>query len=140
VFEEHPPGGASYTASLPAWPLASFLGAPTLLPETVNAPNSLEFAPAFTTDGRYIGFLRVINFDYDNVRLFVWDTQTQTMINRAGVDVGDLLINLPDTTEIEPFSLSLYELPVFPRSTISSVGTVSFGLTLASASESSCSA
>jgi hypothetical protein len=61
-------------------------GNPFNLPAIVNAPGLDEAFPAFTPDGRYLGFVRQTADDHD--RLFVFDTVTQTLLNAHGVDLG----------------------------------------------------
>src|SRR5262249_3509306 len=51
---------------------------PILLPAIVNAPGLDEAFPAFTPDGRYLGFVRQLANNDD--RLFVFDTVTQTLL------------------------------------------------------------
>jgi hypothetical protein len=117
VFEETPDaGGPSELASRPASPVTSFPGTPTPLPgvDTTNGED-----PAFTADGRYIGFYLPDPRSSLHTRLFVWDTETQTLINPTGVDVG----------QVFPDNLGLYQLTVFRGpGTITSTGTVNFHL------------
>jgi len=63
-------------------------GKPIALPAIVNAPGLDEAFPAFTPDGRYLGFVRQTADNHD--RLFVFDTVTQTLLNEQGVDLGIL--------------------------------------------------
>jgi hypothetical protein len=60
------------------------------LPAVINAKGSDEVNPAFTADGRYLGFVRRPHVDGGHVRLFVFDTETQTLLNSAGIDLGSL--------------------------------------------------
>jgi hypothetical protein len=62
-----------------------FVGTPSLLPAVVDSPMD-ESQPAVTADGRYIAFVRHGNDGHD--RLFLWDTDTQLLLNPAGVDLG----------------------------------------------------
>jgi WD40-like Beta Propeller Repeat len=103
-------GGSFGLASRPA-SLSSFVGAPTPLPAAANSSGGLY--PVFTADGRYLAFMRGPNTSSGHTRLFVWDTETQTLINPAGVDVG--VIDLP---------YGLYETPVFIGGTGIGVGPV----------------
>jgi hypothetical protein len=132
LFEESSPQGTSIgLASRPALPLSSFSGPPMPL-AGVNTSNSLD--PAFTSDGRYIGFLRRFPAAADWF-LFVFDTQTQTLINPAGVDVGDISLESKQGNP-EPLAenLGLYELTVFQGpGTITTAGTVNFHLLQGSA-------
>jgi hypothetical protein len=59
---------------------------PLDLPAIVNAAGLDEAFPAFTPDGRYLGFVRQTADNHD--RLFVFDTITQTLLNAQGVDLG----------------------------------------------------
>jgi hypothetical protein len=132
LFEESSLQGASIgLASRPAFPLSSFAGPP--MPLTgVNTSDSLD--PAFTSDGRYIGFLRSFPHRQDSF-LFVWDTATQTLINPAGVDVGNISVESTHGNP-EPLAenLGLYELTVFQGpGTITTAGTVNFQLLQGSA-------
>ncbi|HUO72323.1 MAG TPA: hypothetical protein VMU39_16255, partial [Solirubrobacteraceae bacterium] len=74
--------------------------------------------PAFTPDGRYIGFIRDESNGHE--RLFIWDSLTQTMLN-GGVDLG--LVHTPDSG-----NLSLFVKPVFRLTNIPNLNTVSFTL------------
>jgi hypothetical protein len=88
-----------------------------LLPPIVDS-SANETRPAFTSDGRYVGFVRDESGGHE--RLFIWDTQTQTMLN-GGVDLGAVA-----TTDSG--NLSLFEKPVFRITRLPNLGTVSFSL------------
>jgi hypothetical protein len=77
-----------------------------------------ETRPAFTPDGRYLAFVRTGTDGHD--RLFAWDSETQTLVNSTGIDLG--VINA------DVGSPSLYVKPVFTLSSVSAAGLVSFGL------------
>jgi hypothetical protein len=62
-----------------------FLGTPSPLPAVVDSSLD-ESQPAVTADGRYVAFVRHANNGHD--RLFLWDTDTQLLLNPAGVDLG----------------------------------------------------
>ena len=62
--------------------------ASTLLPPLVNAKGSDELDPGFTSDGRYLGFVRFAHDGDEHMRLFVFDTATQTLLNSSGIDLG----------------------------------------------------
>lgn len=91
LLEEHPrvnggldPGNITFRpASRTAFPLNSS----TPLPGNVNTARD-ESQPAATPDGRFIGFVRRAADGHD--RLFVWDSETQTILNSNGVDLGTL--------------------------------------------------
>jgi len=67
--------------------ISSFAGTPTKLPPLVNSSSDFESQPALTADGRYVAFVRHSDSDGHD-RLFVWDSQTQTLLNANGVDLG----------------------------------------------------
>ena len=105
---------------------ASFVGPPIPF-RGLNT--SAAFNPAFSPDGRYLGFLR--EDPNGHTRLFVWDSETQTMLNPAGVDVGVAyaqgLGNQGSMFE-DAENLSLYETPVLNRGIVTSVGNVNFNV------------
>jgi hypothetical protein len=88
-----------------------------VLPAIVNSSLN-ETRPALTADGRYLGFIRSETNGHE--RVFVFDTQTQTMLN-GGVDLGPVLT--PDSG-----NLSLYEKPVFSLTNLVNGGTIIFSL------------
>jgi hypothetical protein len=65
--------------------VAGFVGAPTALPALVNTAFD-ERQPALTPDERYLAFVR--DGRGNHASLFVWDSQTQTLLNPVGVDLG----------------------------------------------------
>jgi dipeptidyl aminopeptidase/acylaminoacyl peptidase len=62
--------------------------ASTELPALVSSAGGDELQPAFTPDGRYLGFIRNAHSGDHHDRLFVFDTQTQTMLDNSGIDLG----------------------------------------------------
>ncbi|MGZ4226926.1 MAG: hypothetical protein ACXVFQ_16335 [Solirubrobacteraceae bacterium] len=84
------------------------------LPPLVNSARD-ETRPAFTPDGRYIGFIRDEANGHE--RVFVFDTETQTLIDSDGTDLG--LVATLDTG-----NLCLYERFVLKSTTIPQLGTV----------------
>jgi hypothetical protein len=78
-------------------------GTPTSLPAVVDTPMD-ESQPAVTADGRFVAFVRHGSDGHD--RLFLWDSQTQLLLNSKGVDLGAI-----DSHDLG--SLSLYTKPVF---------------------------
>jgi hypothetical protein len=124
AFDETPVGtpavGQPTSADIAFTPgtISGFSAAPVLLPSTVDTPAN-ETRPAFTPDGRYLGFIRTGSDHHE--RVFVWDSATQTIVNPAGFDLG--LISAPDTG-----NLSLYTTPVFTFASISSSGVIAFRL------------
>jgi hypothetical protein len=72
-------------------PVVGFAAAAsTLLPALVNPQGSDELDPGFTTGGRYLGFVRYARDGDAHLRLFVFDTATQTLLNTSGIDLGVL--------------------------------------------------
>ena len=61
--------------------------ATTELPALVNASGFEVTNPAFTRDGRYLAYIRRTPTG-GSTRLFVWDTQTQLLLNPNGVASG----------------------------------------------------
>jgi hypothetical protein len=57
------------------------------LPALVDSARD-ESRPGFTSDDRFLGFVRQLTDGHD--RLFVFDTQTQTLLNTSGIDLGAL--------------------------------------------------
>jgi hypothetical protein len=76
---------------------------PTHLPAVVDSPAD-ESQPAVTADGRFIAFVRHGADGHD--RLFLWDSQTQLLVNPTGVDLGLIHGALVG-------SVGLYTKPVF---------------------------
>jgi WD40 repeat protein len=90
------PVGAPIAAQLPSRSKLvslTLLDGPQItdLPAAVNAPNASVSNPAFSRDGRYLAFVR----GGPGSRLFIWDTQTQLLLNPQGVPAS------PDVTEGE---------------------------------------
>jgi hypothetical protein len=100
-------------ASRPA-SLGAFAGTPAILP--FNRIDREESQPSITSDGRYLAFVR--DTPSANDRLFVWDTQTQTLLNPNGVDMGMAF------TSSRCGSTSVYTRPVFLSTAILSSGVV----------------
>jgi WD40-like Beta Propeller Repeat len=70
-------------------PVSGFPSAPSVtLPALVSGSGSDELQPAFTPDGRYLGFIRNAHSGDHHDRLFVFDTATQTLLNPSGIDLG----------------------------------------------------
>jgi hypothetical protein len=78
-----------------------------------------ESRPAFTPDGRYSGFIRDETNGHE--RVYVFDTETQTLIDSNGTDLG--LVATLDTG-----NLSLYEKPVLKVTNLPNFGTLSVSL------------
>jgi hypothetical protein len=86
VFERAPANSTGFGPAKLAFIPASQSATATVLPAIVNAAGLDESHPAFTADGRYLGFVRHGTDNHD--RLFAFDTQTQTLLNPDGVDLG----------------------------------------------------
>ena len=99
--------------------LTGFLGAPTLLPPIVNSLSLDESQPAQSSDGRYVAFVRHGVDGHD--RLFVWDSQTQTLLNSGGVDLGAI-------TTRDVGAVTLYNRLVFATSQLTLSGGVNLQL------------
>jgi hypothetical protein len=92
VVFEHAGTGVELLASRPVGTFSS--SASSDLPPIINPHDFDVLHPAFTLDGRYLGFIRRDhNTDpgHDHhVRLFVFDTATQLLVNDNGIDLGPL--------------------------------------------------
>jgi len=86
------PGGAPHPGDIWFATLnptdACKIGAADPLPAIVNTTTD-ESRPALTPDGRYVGFVRRNTSD-GHSRLFIWDSQTQLLVNNSGIDLGAL--------------------------------------------------
>jgi WD40-like Beta Propeller Repeat len=89
-----------------------------MLPPLVNSARD-ETRPAFTPDGRYIGFIRDEANGHE--RVYVFDTETQTLIDSAGADLGPV-------ATLDTGNLSLYEKAVFRVTNLPNFGTLSVSL------------
>jgi hypothetical protein len=78
-------------------------GTPTRLPAVVNSSLD-ESQPAVTADGRFIAFVRHGADGHDH--LFLWDSQTQLLLNPDGVDLGAI-------SSRDVGNVSVYTQPVF---------------------------
>jgi hypothetical protein len=85
-----------------------------VLPAIVNSARE-ESRPAWTPDGRYIGFIRDETNGHE--RVYVFDTETQTLIDPDGTDLGPV-------ATIDTGNLSLYEKPVLRVTNLPSFGTL----------------
>jgi hypothetical protein len=100
--------------------IPAFYNTPIALPAIVNSAD--ESLPAFSPDGRYVGFVRrALGRD----RLLVWDSQTQTLLNPTGIDLGPLATG-------ETGNLSLYFRPNFAATAVNTTGAVTATLLQAS--------
>ena len=89
-----------------------------VLPPIVSCLRN-ETRPAFTPDGRYLGFIRDEANGHE--RVYVFDMQTQTLLDPGGADLG--LVDAADTG-----NLSLYQKPVLLLATLPRVGALNLNL------------
>jgi hypothetical protein len=125
AFDERPLPGCCGTGDIvfrPGAP-ATFAGTPVSIAGVDTAAS--ETRPAFTPNSRYLGFIRVGADGHS--RIIVWDSETQTILNAPGFDLGQLSPLVSETG-----SLSLYQQFILNSTQISSTGTVSFNLASAS--------
>jgi hypothetical protein len=89
VFQHLDTDNGSFNAHLAFRPVGTFATAASVdLPPGINAKESDELNAAFTPDGRYLGFVRYAHGGDRHMRLFVFDVQTQTLLNSSGIDLG----------------------------------------------------
>lgn len=86
VVFESAPAASPFATKLVFRPLARLSSAATIeLPAVVNASGTFDRAPTFTRDGRFLVFARAESATAKTLaRLFMWDTQTQLLVNPAG--------------------------------------------------------
>jgi WD40-like Beta Propeller Repeat len=94
----------------------------TAFPAIVNHSGAYDIHPAFTPDDRFLGFVRFSGGS--NEFLYVFDTQTQTLVNPDGVDLGAMKVftfgfGFPDLLH---GGLSLRQQPVFTISSLVASG------------------
>jgi hypothetical protein len=110
------PGNGHLETCSPVHPVAAGCQHGTL-PGT-NSTND-QTRPAFTPNGRYVGFIRRISDVFGSLR--VWDSETQSLIANSGFAIT------PDDSG----SLSLYERPIFTLANIDvSAGLVNFRISV----------
>lgn len=121
VFDQRSVSGGVGTGDIAFRPAttSTFLGPPTVLPAIVNSPAD-ESQPALTADGRYLAFVRHGADGHD--RLFIWDSQTQTLLNGNGVDLGAM-------TSHDVGSVSLYSKLILIAPSINPSGLINLQLT-----------
>lgn len=112
------PGDIVFTP-VPAQPRTLEDASPVKLPAIVSSTQD-ESRPAFTSDGRYVVFVRHAG---GRDRLFAWDSQTQTLVKANGVDLGSI-----DVRDLG--NVSVYTKTIFDTSKITSGGTVTFDPTI----------
>ncbi len=87
-------------------------GTVAALPAVVNAPNTEVSRPEFAVGGRYLAFIRKPTSGL--ARLYVWDTQTQLLLNDQGVGLPTASSNPSlDITGREEGSIALQIVPNF---------------------------
>jgi hypothetical protein len=96
------------------------IGSSASLPSLVDTSLD-ESRPAFTTDSRYLGFIRRGRDLHE--RVFVFDNETQTLVNSAGADLGP---SIGGTRDIG--NLSLYVRPLIKASGLTQAGVVTFNV------------
>ena len=121
VFDQRSVSGRARDGNIAFRPAttSTFLGTPTVLPAIVNSPAD-ESQPALTADGRYLAFVRHGADGHD--RLFIWDSQTQTLLNGKGVDLGTM-------TSHDVGSVSLYTKLILVAPSINPGGLITLQLT-----------
>lgn len=121
VFDQRSVSGGLGTGDIAFRPAttATFVGTPFVLPAIVNSPAD-ESQPALTADGRYLAFVRHGGDGHD--RLLIWDSQTQTLLNAQGVDLGAM-------TSRDVGSVSLYSKLILVAPTINPSGLINLQLT-----------
>jgi hypothetical protein len=89
-----------------------------VLPPLVSSLRN-ETCPAFTSDGRYLGFIRdEVN---GHQRLYVFDTRTQTLLDPNGADLGA-------GVDMDTCNVGLYQTQVFKLATLPAPGTLRLDL------------
>jgi hypothetical protein len=96
-------------------PLAGVTTAATTeLPALVNARDTSVSVPTLSSDGRYLAFIRRKTTGNTGGRLFVWDTQTQLLLNSTGVDAN--------TGSDSAIALNVPRVPIVTRVNIDTIG------------------
>jgi hypothetical protein len=123
VVFESAPAAAPFETKLVFRPLAGVAAAaPIELPPIVNAGGTVTRAPTFTHDGRYLVFARPDHAtNRDVARLFLWDTQTQLLVNPSGTGH----FPSPDFTD---GAIALETRRVLTTNTVLANGTLRFSL------------
>jgi hypothetical protein len=123
VVFESAPAAAPFATKLVFRPLAGLAAAATTeLPAPVNASGTSTRDPTFTRDGRYLVFVRLETAASKSfARLFIWDTQTQLLVNPTGTG----RLPAPDLTD-GAMALEIHR--VLTTNTILASGSLSFAL------------
>ena len=117
VFDERPAAGGTRDIAFRPADTSSFSGTPTALTAVDTAAS--ESRPAFTPDGRYLAFIRTGSDNHE--RVLLWDSQTQTILNAPGADLGQISTSTSG-------SLGVYEQRVLSFTGITVTGLVNFNL------------
>jgi WD40 repeat protein len=96
----------------------SGIGPSTFLPSLIDSSLD-ESRPAFSPDSRYLGFIRRGSDGHE--RVFVFDNQTQTLVNASGADLGPVIQGVRNIG-----NLRLFVRPLLKSTTLSSAGLVGF--------------
>jgi WD40 repeat protein len=91
-----------------------------ILPPLVSNPLLTESCPAFTPDGRYLAFIRREASEHE--RLYLFDTQTQTLLDPDGSDLGAHV-------SLDSCNVGLYPTPLFTLARLPSPGVLQLDLT-----------
>jgi hypothetical protein len=115
TFERAPAlrNGALGTAKIAFRSPSIFAPSITLLPELINAVGADESRPAWSQDGRYLAFIRHPLAGHD--RLLVFDTETQTLLNDTGIDLGARPAGAAGDLARRDGNVSLWIKPVLER-------------------------
>jgi hypothetical protein len=105
---------------------------PVRLPRAVNAgAGTVAIEPSLSFDGRYLAFVRRRTSDGLH-RLFVWDSQTQLLLDPDGITLGPFPGPSFDAFLARDGNIALTLLPVLQKVTIGQIGTINFELSSAS--------
>ncbi|HSD79120.1 MAG TPA: hypothetical protein VLB47_00615 [Solirubrobacteraceae bacterium] len=127
VVFESAPISAPFNGNLAFRPLAAVATAATTpLPAIVNAAGTSVRDPTFTRDGRYLVFARLESgVSTGLARFFIWDTQTQLLVNPTGTG----RFPVPDFTD---GGIALESRRVLTTNTVLASGSLNFSLSTAS--------
>ena len=118
VYDRRPVTGTIRVGDIVFSNYSNAIGPSTPLPSLVDTSLD-ESRPAFTPDSRYLGFIRHGRDSHD--RVFVFDNETQTLVNSAGADLG---LSVGATRDIG--NLSLFVRPLLKVTSLSPSGLVGF--------------
>jgi hypothetical protein len=106
-------------------------GTQTRLPTPVNVGGSLAMEPTLSSDGRYLAFVRRSTSD-GTEQLFVWDSQTQLLIDPNGINLGRLVDSARANFLAMHGNIALDTRPVLKVTSINVNGLIIFQLLSAS--------